>query len=420
MRTLKPLSTAAGATGIMTRDAGASAKSEYEKLAGQLQSRLTKLDKLIEQKQKLLDENKDDTETRDAIKQLTDKVEEVNELSARFADLEQRMISGVVDGEMDPNSIGGILSRNEEINHQISAIRNARGKMQIEGVSARNTVLLGTIKTEGNINDSKLLKAFEDRLTLVNLINWIPTTEPLIPYVRETAVSFMADIVPEGTLKPESTLEFGPDTLEVDVLAHWIRVSNQVLNDAPALAAYIEGRMAYGLRLKLEYLVINGDTKSFKGLMKAGNSLTVAAKDNAIDTISTAKAKAYANFLPPEIVILNPEDWADIEQSKGTDGHYLFGSPGAAVQPVLWGLKVIQSPSMPVGKYWAGNLTMATEGYIRQDVTVELSTEDGDNFRKNLVTIRAEMRAAFATVMPDAAVTGDLVDPSYVDPDETP
>ena len=64
---------------------------------------------------------------------------------------------------------------------------------------------------------------------------------------------------------------------------------------------------------------------------------------------------------------------------------------------------------MPVGKFWVGNITMATEGYIRQDATVELSTEDGDNFRKNLVTVRAEMRAAFGVVMPDAAVTGDLV-----------
>ena len=52
---------------------------------------------------------------------------------------------------------------------------------------------------------------------------------------------------------------------------------------------------------------------------------------------------------------------------------------------------------------------MATTGYIREDMDVQLSTEDGDNFRKNLVTIRAEMRAAFGVVMPDAAVTGDLV-----------
>ncbi|MCH1781742.1 phage major capsid protein [Psychrobacter glaciei] len=395
--------------GVMTRDAGGS-KDEYEKLAGQLKTRLTTLDELIEKKQKLLTDDKADTETRNAaIEEMQKSVKEVGLLSARFEEFEQKMVRGVQDGELDPNSIGGLLSRNEGLSNEIKSIKNSRGKVQIDGVSARNTVLLGTINTAGNINDAKMVAATEDTLTIVNMINWIPTTAPLIPYVRESAVTFMADIVPEGTLKPDSSLTFGIDSLEVDVIAHWIQVSNQVLDDAPALAAYIEGRMAYGVRLKLEYLVINGDTKSFKGLMKVGNSLTIVSNDNAIDTISTAKAKAYANFLPPETVILNPQDWADIEQVKGSDGHYIFGSPGAAVQPILWGLKVMQSPAMPVGKFWAGNITMATEGYIRQDVTVELSTEDSDNFRKNLVTIRAEMRAAFGVVMPDAAVTGDLV-----------
>lgn len=406
----------AASTIINTRDAGSDTSENYKELANKLKTRLTKIDGLIEEYQKVLSENKDDTETRDTIEKLNKKAEEFSDLSSRFEELEQKLVSGVHEGSYDADSIGGIISRNESIKNQITAIKNARGKMQIEGISARNTVMLGTINTEGNLSDAKMIKTAEDPLSIVNLINWIPTNEPLIPYVRESAVNFMADIVPEGELKPESTLEFGPDSLEVDVVAHWIRVSNQVLSDAPALAAYIEGRMAYGVRLKLEYLVINGDTKSFKGLLKTGNSLVGTAKDNAIDTISSAKAKAFANFLPPEIVILNPEDWADIEQSKGSDGHYIFGSPGAAVQPVLWGLKVIQSPSMPVGKHWTGNLTMATEGYLRQDVTVELSTEDGDNFRKNLVTIRAEMRAAFGVVMPDAAVTGDLVDESYVDP----
>lgn len=396
--------------GINTRDAGGSDKDNYEQLAVKLKARLTTIDKIIEDKQKLLTDDEADIAARDKlIGELQDGIKEFGDLSARFAEYEQKMVCGVNDGELDPNSIGGLLSRNEGLSNEIKAISQTRGKVQIDGVSTRNTVMLGTINTSGDINDAKMIGATLNPLTIVNMINWIPTTVPLIPYVRESAVTFMADIVAEGDLKPESSLTFGPDSLEIDVIAHWIRVSNQVLADAPALAAYIEGRMSYGLRLKLEYLVINGDTKSFKGLMKVGNSLTVVSEDNAIDTISTAKAKAYANFLPPETVILNPQDWADIEQVKGSDGHYIFGSPGAAVQPFLWGLSVMQSPSMPIGKFWAGNITMATEGYIRQDTTVELSTEDGDNFRKNLVTIRAEMRAAFGVVMPDAAVTGDLV-----------
>ena len=193
--------------GVMTRDAGGSAKDEYEKLAGQLKTRLTTLDKLIEDKQKLLAENKDDTETRDAIEKLQASVKDVSELSARFEELEQKMVRGVQDGELDPNSIGGLLSRNEGISQEIKAIKHSRGKVQIDGVSARNTVMLGTINTAGNINDAQMINPASNPLTLVNMINWIPTSVPLIPYVRESAVTFMADIVAEGELKPESSLE---------------------------------------------------------------------------------------------------------------------------------------------------------------------------------------------------------------------
>jgi hypothetical protein len=44
---------------------------------------------------------------------------------------------------------------------------------------------------------------------------------------------------------------------------------------------------------------------------------------------------------------------------------------------------------MPAFKYWVGNLTMGTAGYVREEVHVDASTEDGNTFTKNLVTLRA-------------------------------
>ena len=61
-------------------------------------------------------------------------------------------------------------------------------------------------------------------------------------------------------------------------------------------------------------------------------------------------------------------------------------------------------------KFWVGNLTIGASGYVRQEVAVELSTEDGNNFTKNLCTIRAEMRAAFGIAIPDACASGTLPD----------
>lgn len=398
-------------TAMQTRDSGT--PSDFEALAKQLKSRMTQVDNLIEKYQSAI-ENYDETdkETRDALKELTVQVEQANALSARLTEVEQKLVEGVLEGRNDANDIGALLSRNEAVLDQAKAITKARGKMVLDGeFNVRNTIGLGSISGNNaliNHQATEFAAAVEQPLTIVELINWTPVSESLVPLLKESAHSFMADVVPESEMKPESTLNFKVEELTVSVVAHWVRVTNQLLADMPALVAYIRGRMAYGIRLKLEYLVINGNTTSFSGLLKEGNSVVLTAESNPIDTISAAKAKAFTSFVPPDAVILNPEDWSQIERTKGQDGHYIFGSPGATVTPVLWGVRVIQSAGMPAGKYWIGNVTMATDGYIRQDVAVELSTEDRDNFVKNLVTIRAEMRAAFGVRMPDACVTGDL------------
>ena len=63
---------------------------------------------------------------------------------------------------------------------------------------------------------------------------------------------------------------------------------------------------------------------------------------------------------------------------------------------------------MTVDKFLIGAFDLAAQIFDRQDATVEVSTEDADNFQKNKVTIRAEERLALAVYRPEALVYGDL------------
>ena len=377
-------------------------------IAKKLNERMKTLDDMVKKYQDVLGDGKLPDEIRSKMEA---SAKEVSDLAARFSEIEQKLVEQVQQRQADPNTVGSILARNTELRQQIDAIRSKRGRTTIDGIQARNIISIAGIGTNASLAtiDVQRNQAQELTLALLDLITWMPVTNDLVPNLRESAYDIMADEVAEGLAKPESNLTFGVENITITVIAHWIKITKQLLDDMPVLASYIEGRLAYGVRLKLEAKVINGTTTSFSGLMKVGNSLVAVPDALAIDTVNTAKYQVWGSGLMPEAVVLNPVDWGKIEREKTDDGHYLFGTPGAVVQPVIWGLPVVLSSAMPLGKFWLGNLTIGVSGYVRNEVMVEASTEDGDNFTKNLVTIRAEMRAGFGVAIPDAMVTGDLV-----------
>lgn len=377
-------------------------------LAKKLNERMKSLDALIQKHQDTLENGKLPDEIR---KKMEADAKAVTELAGRFSDMEQKLVDQVRSGDADLKTVGSILARNTEISQQVATIKARKGRMQIDGIHARNIVSITGIGANASLAtiDVQRNQAQELKLALLDLIVWMPVSGDLIPMLRESAYDIMADEVAEGAVKPESNLTFGVENITISVVAHWVRVTKQLLDDMPALASYIEGRLAYGVRLKLEAKVINGTTASFSGLMKVGNSLVAVPETLAIDTINTAKYQVWGSGITPEAIVLNPVDWGKIEREKSDAGEYLLGTPGGMIQPVLWGLPIVLSSAMTAGKFWLGNLTLGVTGYVRQDVMVELSTEDADNFTKNLVTVRAEMRAGFGVAIPDAQVTGDLL-----------
>lgn len=89
---------------------------------------------------------------------------------------------------------------------------------------------------------------------------------------------------------------------------------------------------------------------------------------------------------------------------------YLFASPVNGADPRLWRLPVVETQAMTVDKFLTGAFQLGAQVFDREDANVEISTEDSDNFRKNLVTIRAEERLALAVYRTEAFVKGDFSD----------
>lgn len=239
-----------------------------------------------------------------------------------------------------------------------------------------------------------------------------------IHYTRELLFTNNAAETAEAAQKPESVLTFEAVDCPVRTIAHFIKVSKQVLDDAPMLQSYIDRRMRYGLDYRLETQIVNGNGTSpnLSGLLDAGNftSLTAASGDNDFDFANKAKYQVVAAEYQADVILVNPQDWGRMERKKVGSGDARYvGADGAinylqnGLQPTLWGLPVVASNSVPAGTLVA----MARDAvmfFSRQGTTVEIFDQNEDDVEKNLLTIRAEMRGAFCVFRPAAIVAGTL------------
>ncbi|HZY67753.1 MAG TPA: phage major capsid protein, partial [Devosia sp.] len=188
------------------------------------------------------------------------------------------------------------------------------------------------------------------------------------------------------------------------------------LDDVPQLRSYIDGRLRYGLAFVEDAQILNGGGTGtdLNGIYTQATAysapVTIPTPVTKIDVIRLAMLQAFLAELPPTGIVLHPTDWATIELVKDTTGRHIIGNPQDGTAPRLWRLPVVETPAMTVDKYLVGAFKLGAQLFDREEANVEISTEDSDNFRKNLVTIRAEERLAMAVYRPEAFIKGDFSD----------
>jgi HK97 family phage major capsid protein len=293
----------------------------------------------------------------------------------------------------------------------------AGGQMNKLRVEVKNT-LTGSDTTVAPDRKPGIVGGAFLPFSMESLLPSTTTSSNAIEFTKENVFTNSAAEAAEGAQKAESSLTWTLVNMPVSTVAHWIKISKQLAADAPALRAYVDSRMRYGVNQKVDTQLVVGDgvAPNISGTYDSGNytahgiaNAALGATLKKLVLFRKVIADLYAAGYPPDAIVLNPADWATIEIELFTTaaGQALY-NVNSAGQAFLFGLPVIQALGMAADTFQIGRFSEAYMIYNREGVVVEMSDSDGDNFTRNLYTLRAERRLALATEKPAAVRGGDL------------
>lgn len=389
-------------------------QDDFKALTAQLEARDIELKGLIEKaNEEARNAGAVSSDTKAAIEGITASQAETH---ARLLAMEQA-IAGRAEEKTGSKTVGQMFAESDQFKALVAAGRGS-AKMGFTGFNAAVTNITSATTGTGGAGDgirpdrlAGIVTPPERKLTVRSLIMPGRTASNAVEFVKESGFQNMAAMVAEGGAKPQSDLSLELVTTTVRTLAHWFRASKQVLDDIPLLASYIDTRSRYGLKDVEDKQLLSGDGtgQNLLGIVPQAAEFDDALRvtgDTEIDTIRRAKLQVRVAQYDASAIILNPVDWAKIETLKDSNGRYIIGDPTGERPQRLWNLPVVDSDAIAEGHFLIGAFDRAAQVFDREDANVQVSTEDGNNFTTNMVTIRAEERIALAVHRPEAFVYG--------------
>lgn len=397
------------------KDADADAKiaqllKDLKDTREELVTREARIKALVEKAQgEVTEAGKTSTETKAA---LTELAKEATSIAGRLQSIEQKLAANENRQPGNVISLGAKFGADEKVKAWLA---DKGGKVRFGSKSITSITtgsgaagdLIQPLRVPGIIRP-------EDRpMTIRQLLSQGRTSSNAIEYVVETGFTNSAAPVAETTQKPESDISFDLRNAPVRTIAHWIQASKQVLDDVPMLESYIDTRLRYGLELVEEDQILAGDGtgQNLLGLIPQATAFDDAFSkpgDTRIDTVRRAINQVRKSEYRADAVVMHPDDWTEIELTKTNEGAYVWANPRGLLGPTLWGLPVVDTTAVEPGEFLVGAFRMAATIWDREDANVVASTEDRDNFIKNMVTIRGEERLALTVFRPEALVYGDF------------
>jgi hypothetical protein len=319
-----------------------------------------------------------------------------------LADLSGKQIHGLTAGV-----VGGIpgLGSAQQVEMVTRTLRPNRVRDLFPSDRTNAAVLYGVRQT-GFINRAKIVKQREQEDVLV--VNPGANGAVGTPGVVRREVF---------GLKPKSDLTLTTVTYPISTIAHLLDVHKNVLDDEPRLRGILDRDMIDGIKMVEDFEILYGTGvgEDMTGIVNTPGVQTYNQSDNAADkksaAIRRAATRAMLAYYQPTGVVMHPFDWEDIELEVDANGAYTVAvSVAVGGEKRVWRMEVVDTPAIVEGRFLLGGYGSGAKVYDREMVSVTVSTENRDNYERNVVTMRAEERIALEVSRPEAFVYGRFAD----------
>ena len=225
------------------------------------------------------------------------------------------------------------------------------------------------------------------------------TTSNTVDYVEETAYTDGTAGVLEGAAIPQSDLVLTQQTAAVKKVGAHSNISIEMLEDVAGLMSYVQARLVakYNQKEDTDLLAGDGVGVNLKGVSTSAVAWAdpgIIANGNAFDVLRAAVKQAQVAEYFPNLILVHPDELFKMDVTKNANGDYIlpyiFNGQGHNIS----GIPIVATTAIAADNFLVGDFARGAQIFDRRNVTLEVASENADDFLKDLVTVKLTTRLA--------------------------
>ena len=341
-------------------------------------------------------------EEREATKLEIKELKELSEVQQKHLDnLDVKMKGGVQGDAKTSDPIKGMITKGYD---QIKDVVRQK-KVYLETKAVGNMTLTASLTGDQPRTFSNTVATLPNQiLNFSDLIGTINIGNGTYTFPRRTTSEGAVATQTEGSDKGQVDYDLSMIDVNTDFIAGFSVYSKKMANNLPFLESFLPGE------LRRSYF--DGENSVFNTALAAGAtaSAQIITGKNKIEMLLNEVATLEGSNWSADGIVVTPADyWSILAIEKSTGAGY--GLPGIVTldngQLRINGIPLLRANFLAANKYYVGNWAQIKK-VVTEGLSLQFSTEDEDNFRKNNITARIEAQVGLAIHRPDSMIYGDF------------